>query len=85
MDMIFLEIFLLFGISTCPWIYSERLDNAEFVWHTLWYTLLLIHLFSKFVRFSSEYDQETTFELKDESEIGHRFLIYDLLLKFFVK
>ena len=20
---------------TCPWIFSERLDNAEYVWHTL--------------------------------------------------
>ena len=31
----FFHFFLLFCTSTCPWIFSERLENAEYVWQTL--------------------------------------------------
>ena len=35
MDMIFSIFFLLFGTFTCLWLFSERLDNAEYIWRTL--------------------------------------------------
>ena len=54
---------LLFGTSTCPCIFSERLDSAEFVWRTLlinvrksvenrWIAFLLYRLLLSSVQFS---------------------------------
>ena len=39
-DTIFFKKDLLFGTYTCPWIYRERLDSAEFVWRTLYIVIL---------------------------------------------
>ena len=48
-DMIFFKHFLLFGTSTCPWIFSRRLDNAEFVWCTLPCKAFLRKIFKLFL------------------------------------